>query len=77
MFIAAYLRRFSIAIFDLDVNELGIKLNFFVHGLLSLDAHHFFNSFDNVESFIFFPKLIGFNLGEIKKILDNEIHELS
>ena len=59
-----------------DVDKFGLETDAHFLGLLSLDAHDFLNGFDDVEWGGVLPELTCFDLGLIKKILDNEFHEI-
>jgi hypothetical protein len=53
------------------------KLDLFCLGFLLLNLHNFLNCVNNIELFKILPELPVLYLGEVKKILDYEIHELS
>ena len=80
MLITAYQRTAFIKLVALgnrDILELHLEINFFVLGLLPLDAHHLLNCVSDIELFKVLPKFAPFYLGEIQDVLDYKVHELS
>ena len=57
--------------------ERSKKLDLFCLSFLLLNLHNFLNCLNNVELLKILPELPVFDLREVKKILNYEIHELS
>jgi hypothetical protein len=60
-----------------NVDKLGCKSDILVLGFLSLHRHDFLDRIYDIKCLEILPELSSLYLCEIKKILDDEIHELS
>ena len=60
-----------------NIDELWIKLNSLLFGLLPLDAHDTFDTISDIEGFQDLSEFICFYLSIIKKVLNHEAHDVS
>jgi hypothetical protein len=61
----------------LNVDICCEKLYFLINGFLFLNVHYFLNSFYQIELTYILMELLRFDLGIIKQVLDNEVHNAS
>jgi hypothetical protein len=59
------------------VDKFNSEINLFIQGLLSLNAHYFFDGVPDVENLVVVPEFIAFDLCKVKHVLNYKIHDLS
>ena len=59
-----------------EIYKLSIELYIFLLGFFPLDAHDFLNWLSDVKLYNIFSKFASFDLSVVKKVLDDESHDI-